>query len=156
MQMSRNVQFRKWAQEVCWRLKLTPPFTPETLVRAVAAFLDREIEVVEHDLEGSTIYGFCAALPRQFLIAVRQDAPLDQRERIIYHEVAHILLGHVAHDGHAHACRELDATDPQERDAEDAARALASYAHSNDAKKRKQRRDDSGLEMFWDEMGSEG
>ncbi len=153
--MSREEYFREWASEVCRLLRLTPPWTPEMFVRAMARYLDCEVEVIDHDLEGSTIYGFCAALRRKFVIAVRHDASLEQRERTIYHEATHILRKDISFEGQVQACRELDATEPRELDAEDGARALASLAHSELPKKHSAPADDSGLETFWDEMGSE-
>jgi hypothetical protein len=153
--MSREEYFRTWANEVRRLLRITPPWTPEMFVRAMAGYLEREVEVIDHDLEGSTIYGCCVALPGKFLIAVRHDASLEQRERTIYHEATHILRKDISFEGQMQACRELDATEPRERDAEDGARALASLAHSDLPKKHHVPADDSGLETFWDEMGSD-
>jgi capsule polysaccharide export protein KpsC/LpsZ len=88
--------YAQWCDDVAKRLRLKKPYAPGDVVRKVCAYLGCTIRVVTQDWEGSMLYGVCYATGQQeYLIALRHDLTKRQRAKTIYHELAHILRGHV-------------------------------------------------------------
>jgi hypothetical protein len=149
--METDEEYLAWAEEICRRLKLKPGFRKEELARAVAKMVGCELVLSEHDLEGSTLYGFCGpAGEKRFVITFRNDSPFHQRLHTVCHEVSHILHGHVTPVDCTPIPREFGATSAQERVAEKSARALVAIATGSSRSKRRRR---SSIAKFWNEVG---
>ncbi|RZS44488.1 uncharacterized protein DUF955 [Herbihabitans rhizosphaerae] len=76
-------------------LGLRTPFTPRELCQRLGERRDRPIEVRAIDLAATTGVGHLAPLPDADHILVERDAPAPQQAVVIYHEVIHLVRGHL-------------------------------------------------------------
>ena len=97
--MNRTEMMRTVAQEVAKDLALQPPFAARDLIDALQA--NWHIPVVLHPYASSSrvlekvTTGWCAFVGDTFHIYYYADGTVAQRERIIYHELGHLVLRHV-------------------------------------------------------------
>lgn len=76
-------------------LGLAPPIDAWQLCEALAERRQRRIKVQGADLGGVTVVGHLLVAPGYDRILYDSRAPLAQQELVIYHEVTHLLLGHL-------------------------------------------------------------
>lgn len=88
--------YEAWVAEISERLRLKRPYAPDDVLARVEAYLGCTIDVTAEDWRGSTLYGACCPTGEAcYLIALRCDLTTRQRAKTLYHELAHILRGHV-------------------------------------------------------------
>lgn len=135
-QLGKRVQapgMRKQVIEVSTALGLTPPFEAIDLVSRIAWRRECLIEVEPHPMIGYALWGAVGPFldDRVFFIYYKRDTPKVLRELIIYHELAHIWLGHVTLESERVFCDGtfIALTTPQqEKDADEWARCMAAHA----------------------------
>lgn len=116
-------------EELSLALGLTPPFTAVALRDAVQRWRGYRIDLEPYPMGDKEIYGLCVCKrPGYYVIFYRADATLLQRERIIFHELAHIILSHVSPLNTMHVLRESLAATVQEQEAEIFAAVMTQYA----------------------------
>jgi hypothetical protein len=94
--MAPITEYEYWYSDLIQRMHLKQPYLPDEVLAAVEAYLGCTIEVTTEDWEGSTLYGACCPTGEaRYLIALRHGLTARQRAKTIYHELAHILRGHV-------------------------------------------------------------
>lgn len=118
-------------REVSTELGLRPPFTAEEYRRALSLAIGHPIEMTPRSISGRAFSGSCRAVQGAYIIQYRSDGSLIQQERIKYHQLGHITLGHVSMTGDddravLSLCRALMTS--EELDAEIFADALTRYA----------------------------
>ncbi len=107
-------------------LGLIPPFDTAQLAQALTEREGYTIEIAPRAADGTTIYGACAPNGVRFIIYYCENAGYVQRQRIVWHELAHIALKHVIPTGQ-HLERYV-ATPAQDREAEAWSQAMTDYA----------------------------
>lgn len=135
-QLGKRVQapgMREQVIEASATLGLTPPFEAINLLSKIAGARDCVIEVEPHPMIGYALWGAVSPFldGRVFFIYYKRDAPKMLRELIIYHELAHIWLGHVRLESERVFCGGtlIALTTPQqERDADEWARHMMAHA----------------------------
>ena len=121
---------REVVRDICAELALVPPFTAEEFRRALQRVTGRLIEVRSRVMAGTVVFGSCQSVAGIFVIYCRTDGSLVQQERIMYHELAHILFGHVvvnAAEALAATATYCDLRTDEEKDAEAFAEAVTLY-----------------------------
>lgn len=109
------------------QLGLPLPFDASQLRWWIEDHLRCRIEVQPHPMEGG-LYGLCSPQGVCYVIYYRPDVEPWLQEHIVFHELGHILLGHVPIDGTMTACMKLVTTDNQDRLAEHFAEAVGMVA----------------------------
>jgi len=101
-------------------LELTYPFTAEQLVRAVARWRQVRIDIEPQCMGKAKVYGLCKCVrPTYYVIFYRSDGTsYIQQQRIILHELCHIILSHVSPLNPVHALREDLTVTLQDQEAE--------------------------------------
>jgi len=91
--VTRDIEkaLRRYAQE----LGLIPPFDTAIFAQKLSDRSGYTIQIAPRAADGTTIYGACAPNGVRFIIYYCENAGYVQRQRIIWHELAHIALGHV-------------------------------------------------------------
>ena len=102
---------------------VTPPFTAWQLCAQVEVLRGRPIRITATDLGGVTAIGHLVTLPTQDRILHDSRAPRPLQEAVIYHELAHLALGHLEPGAMPLTCGALlgEDADPREGDPGDAA-----------------------------------
>jgi len=151
---------RRWVEQTCRHVHLTPPCkTLDEVVAIIAVALGRPIDIGLHDMEGSHIYGFCAMRNGRYKIAVSYQATRRQFIRTVLHELVHILQGDVMPDRPSVVyCEASSLRDPSELEVEARAQALASYLRTGSDDAADSAADavlprERGVGRFWREMG---
>lgn len=88
-------QLRARCADLLDELGLVPPFDAWQLCDALGAARQRRIRVQGADLGGVTVVGHLLAAPGYDRILHDSRAPRAQQELVIYHEVTHLILGHL-------------------------------------------------------------
>lgn len=93
--------------ELSAALNLPVPFTAEQLRDAVQGWRRIRIDLVPYRMGTAKIYGLCkCARPSHYIIFYRCDGTtFIQQQRIIFHELCHIILSHVSPLNPTHALR---------------------------------------------------
>lgn len=109
-----------FVSELSTALNLQAPFTADRLCAAVAGWRDVHIDVLPHRMGAARIYGFCKCVrERHYVIFYRCDGTTAiQQQRIIFHELCHIILGHVSPLSPLHALRDPLTVTLQDQEAE--------------------------------------
>jgi hypothetical protein len=107
-----TVQLRELCGQLLRELDILPPFSPEQLCQRLGAVRGRRIKLVGDELYTTASVGHLIAKSRTDLIAYQRTAPRLHQAHVIYHEVMHIVCGHLDEAG-ALTCGALDA-DPDE------------------------------------------
>jgi len=93
--MTRTRAMTNLARELTIQLSLAPPFQPTVFVRRLAALRGFTIQLVSFPMLGSA-NGFCLRVGEtEYLVFYEPDVSPQTLARILYHETAHIILGHV-------------------------------------------------------------
>lgn len=137
---------------MCAELKLKPPFEAESLAVKMAKARDYVIEIAPHPMIGHAVSGSVHPFHGGFfIIYYNRDAPKLLRELIIYHELAHIWLGHVTPESKKVLCDGtfITLTTPeQDAEAEAWARRVAAYAQILIGRDLAERLDRTGTQRF--------
>ena len=116
-------------EELSVGLGLTRPFTALTLRDALRRWRDYRIAMEPYPMGDEEIYGLCVCKrPGYYVIFYRADATLLQQQRILFHELCHIILSHVSPLHPVHVLREPLAATLQEQEAEMFAAVMTWYA----------------------------
>ena len=83
-----------FARSLCQELHLRPPFTAREFAEAVERQWQVRI-VIEPWPSGEFTTGYCAAQNGVYTIYYYVGGSVVQRERILFHELAHIVMGHL-------------------------------------------------------------
>ncbi len=138
--------------EVCAELKLRPPFEATDLLRKIAKARNYVIEVEPHPMIGRAVSGIVRPFHGGiFIIYYQHDAPKVLLEYIIYHELAHIWLGHVTPESVKVLCDGtfVTLTSPQqERDADEWARHMVAHAQIMTGRELAERLHATGAQRF--------
>lgn len=93
--MNRTRAMAQRARELTVQLSLTPPFQPRVFVSRLAEVRGLAIKLVPFPMLGAA-NGFCLRVGEtEYLVYYDPAASPKTLARIIFHEVAHIILGHV-------------------------------------------------------------
>jgi len=101
-------------------LELTFPFTADQLRDAVARWRHIRIDIVPQRMGKAKVYGLCKCVrPMHYVIFYRCDGTTYiQQQRIIFHELCHIILSHVSPLNPVHALRDDLTVTLQDQEAE--------------------------------------
>jgi len=101
-------------------LNLKFPFTAEQLTAAVAQWRHIRIEIKPHHMGKAKIYGLCKCVRSDhYIIFYRADGvTYIQQQRIIFHELCHIILSHVSPLNPVHELRDELTVTLQDQEAE--------------------------------------
>ncbi len=131
--MRQAAIMHEFVREVSTELGLRPPFTAQEYRRALSLAIGHPIEMTPRSISGRAFSGSCRAVQGAYIIQYRADGSLIQQERIKYHQLGHITLGHVSMTGDddravLSLCRALmtDASGVRTRGAEGASAAVSS------------------------------
>ena len=128
------------ARSMCQELELAPPFTARGFADAVERRWHVHI-VAEPCPTGEYTTGWCLTHEGSYIIYYYAGGSVVQRERILFHELCHIAMGHVRGKrpsavwrmGHEQLEKERSVERlQQERAVEQVARALAAYGMLGD------------------------
>lgn len=93
--MTRTRAMTNLARELTVQLSLASPFQPTVFVSRLAALRGLTIRLVPFPMLGSA-NGFCLRVGEtEYLVFYEPDVSPQTLARILYHEAAHIILGHV-------------------------------------------------------------
>jgi len=112
---------------LCEHLRLVPPFSAIELSDRIADERSCFIYVASRRLPG-TIFGVCARLRGAYAILYRADGSMAHQERIIFHELGHIVLGHLRQTERILVLREGLTSTTEEHEAEAFAEFMTTYA----------------------------
>ncbi len=94
--MNRTRAMTRLARELTAQLALTPPFQPTRFVSRLAEVRGLTITLIPFPMLGAA-NGFCLRVGEtEYLVYYDPEASPRTLGRIIFHEAAHIILGHVA------------------------------------------------------------
>ncbi len=101
-------------------LNLPFPFTAEQLAAAVAQWRRIRIEIKPHHMGKAKVYGLCKCVRADhYIIFYRADGvTYIQQQRIIFHELCHIILSHVSPLNPVHELRDELTVTLQDQEAE--------------------------------------
>jgi hypothetical protein len=125
---------------MCQDLSLAPPFTARVFADAVERRWHLQV-VMEPVPSGEYTTGWCLVDGSSYTIYYYAGGSVVQRERILFHELSHIVMGHVRgkqpraamRKGHEHLQRERTLErQEQEQAVEQVARALVAYSMLGD------------------------
>ncbi len=129
-----ETQLHELCRDLVNKLGLRAPFEPPQLCERLGVRRGRRIQIRATDLGGTTGVGHLAPTRRGDRIFVEHTAPAPQQALVIYHEVIHLVLGHLEL-GESVTCglgsdqaSAGDYADWREWEAEVGARALAALA----------------------------
>jgi hypothetical protein len=107
-------------KELSVALALPFPFTAEQLRDAVQRWRGCRIDIVPYRMGKAEVYGLCKCVrPRHYVIFYRCDGTTHiQQQRIIFHELCHIILSHVSPLQPMHALRDPLTLTLQDQEAE--------------------------------------
>lgn len=115
--------------ELCAALELVPPFTAEDLRDKVQKWKRCRIDILPYSMLDENVFGMCVCKrPSYYVIFYRAGAPYVQKQRIIFHELCHIILSHVTPANPVAVLRESLAATLQEFEAETFAQLGTGYA----------------------------
>lgn len=100
-------QLRSLCTDLADHVGLTAPFDAWTFCDRLGEFRGRPIRVQAADLGGVTVVGHVLAQPGRDRILHDSRAPRAQQELVIYHEVMHLVLGHLGADAEPLTCGTL-------------------------------------------------
>lgn len=116
-------------EELSAAFGLVPPFDAYDVRDAVQLWRGCRIDLEPYDMGAEPVYGLCVyKRPAYYVIFYRADATVIQQQRIIFHELCHIILSHVGPLNPMHVLHELRAAPLQEPEAESFAEAMTRYA----------------------------
>jgi hypothetical protein len=115
------------ARSMCRHLQLTPPFTARVFADAVERCWDVQI-MTEPCPDGEYTTGWCIVQDDAYIIYYYTGGSVVQRERILFHELCHITMGHLRGAQPAMVMRRESQRSTQEQVVEQVARALVAYA----------------------------
>lgn len=97
VEMTHHIQERvhTFCAQLLSDLGVAPPFTAWQLCGRLSEHRQRPIKVFGTDLGGITVIGHLVPLPSKDRILHDDRAPRAQQEHVIYHELMHLLLGHL-------------------------------------------------------------
>jgi hypothetical protein len=106
--------------ELSAALDLRFPFTAEQLRDVVQRWRHSRIDLVPYRMGKAEVYGLCKCVrPRHYVIFYRCDGTTYiQQQRIIFHELCHIILSHVSPLNPIHALRDDLTVTLQDQEAE--------------------------------------
>jgi hypothetical protein len=93
--------------ELLDELEMSPPFDARSLCARLGEVRGRRIRVQAADLGGVTVIGHLLALPGHDRILHDSRAPRAQQEHVVYHEVMHLVLGHLDDEDEPLTCGSL-------------------------------------------------
>jgi hypothetical protein len=129
--MNWTERMRLVAHDVVAEVGLQPPFTARDLIQAVQAKWEMPIELHAYQRAVSPLHklatGWCMFVGDTFHIFYYAGGSVVQRERIIYHELGHVVLNHVSRERPERQNRAI-VTQEQERLAEAFAEAISDVA----------------------------
>jgi hypothetical protein len=88
-------QLRHMCQQLVHDLDLLPPLDPFQLCKRLGSHRRRRIKVIGEDLGGTSSVGHLIDRGRFDLIGYHRDAPRHQQAHVIYHEIIHLIRGHL-------------------------------------------------------------
>lgn len=96
-------------------LGILPPLDPVSLCRRLSSARGRRIRLVPADLGSTASVGHLVVTPRADRILYQRGAPQPQQTQVIYHEVMHLVLGHLDDDAVLNCGSFLSADDGPDR-----------------------------------------
>jgi len=105
-----EAQLRALCQQLLNDLNIVPPLTPEILCKKLGAARRRRIKLVAGELHTTASVGHLIAKERRDVIAYQEDAPQPQQAQVIYHEVMHLVRGHLDGAEDSLTCGALEGT----------------------------------------------
>jgi hypothetical protein len=84
-------------QRLLLDLDILPPLTPEILCEKLGAARGRRLKLVAGELNTTSSVGHLISKARRDVIAYQRSAPRPQQAHVIYHEVMHLVCGHLDH-----------------------------------------------------------
>jgi hypothetical protein len=108
-------QLRARCVDLVCDLGILPPLDPVALCRRLSERRGRRIRLTAADLGSTTSVGHLVIQTRCDRILYERTAPRPQRDHVIYHEVMHLVLGHLA-DGEPLTCGSSLFSDGGDRD----------------------------------------
>ncbi|WP_051342555.1 hypothetical protein [Pseudonocardia spinosispora] len=90
-----ELQLRVFCQGLLQDLDILPPLTPQNLCRKLSSARGRPIRPAARELPATASVGLLVPKPDRDMIYYQKSAPREQRIHVIYHEVMHLLLGHL-------------------------------------------------------------
>lgn len=118
-----------FVEELCAALQLAPPFTAEELRDKIQVWKRCRIDILPYPMLDEDVFGLCVCKrPYYYVIFYRAGASYVQRQRIIFHELCHIILSHVSPANPVVVLRKSLAATFQELEAETFAQIETSYA----------------------------
>lgn len=112
-------ELREFCRRMLDRLAITPPIDPEQLCRRLSDERGRPIVLEARTLPGAEGFGFGSLLPMRTkdVLVYPTDVSRPWQAWIIFHEVIHIVRGHIDDDAAPLLCgsaaeQALEATDP--------------------------------------------
>lgn len=98
---------RRRCVELLDELQLTPPFNAWEFCARLGERRNRRVRVQAAELGGVTVTGHLLALPEHDRILHDSRAPHAQQQHVIYHEVMHLVLGHLDRETEPLTCGSL-------------------------------------------------
>jgi hypothetical protein len=92
-------ELRRLCRGVLEDFNISPPADAQVLCERLARARGREIRLIARDLPGSATFGALVPMPTRDLIIYPQRVPYPYRQRIIFHEVMHLIRGHGCANG---------------------------------------------------------
>lgn len=96
-----ELELRQLCRNVLWDLGVRPPLDAEVLCERLGEVRARPITLIPRDLPLSGAFGCLVPMPRKDLIIYQCQTTRPHQWHIIFHEVLHLLRGHVSTGGDA-------------------------------------------------------
>jgi len=115
-----TVAMAAFVRDLSLALDMPLPFTAEQLAGAVARWRHVRIDIKPQRMGKAKVYGLCKCVrPTYYVIFYRSDGTTYiQQQRIILHELCHIILSHVSPLNPVHALKEDLTVTLQDQEAE--------------------------------------
>lgn len=94
-----ELELRQLCRNVLWDLDVRPPLDAEVLCERLGEVRRRPITLIPRVLPVSGAFGCLVPMPRKDLIIYQRQTTRPHQWHIIFHEVLHLLRGHVSADG---------------------------------------------------------
>lgn len=105
-----NDQLHDLCYQLLRDLDILPPLTPEALCKKLGRARGRALKLLAGELNTTASVGHLIPGARRDVIAYQRSAPRQMQAHVIYHEVMHLVLGHLdgIGDGDTLTCGALD------------------------------------------------
>jgi len=135
------------ARSMCDDLDLAPPFSARLFADAVERRYNLRI-IMEPWPSGEYTTGWCNARNGDYTIYYYAGGSVVQRERIQFHELCHILMGHLSGRQPPVVMRGDSGDDDREKTVEQVAQSLVAYSMLGDSPSKRRARESVPLSAY--------